>query len=64
MDDDEIYTPTHNALSGQTVSSMYKLKDIDNHGTFATSLVYMLSCICSPVPFFQMELSSFLVIYP
>lgn len=31
MDDDEIYTPTHNALSGQTVSSMYKLKDIDNH---------------------------------
>ncbi|GAA5796598.1 hypothetical protein HPULCUR_001971 [Helicostylum pulchrum] len=31
IDDDEIYTPTHNALSGQTVSSMYKLKDIDNH---------------------------------
>lgn len=31
-DDNEIYTPTHNALSGQTVSSMYKLKDIDNHG--------------------------------
>ncbi|GAN01677.1 VosA [Mucor ambiguus] len=30
-DDSEIYTPTHNALSGQTVSSMYKLKDIDNH---------------------------------
>ncbi|KAK4518003.1 uncharacterized protein ATC70_001352 [Mucor velutinosus] len=30
-DDNEIYTPTHNALSGQTVSSMYKLKDIDNH---------------------------------
>ncbi|KAL9540633.1 hypothetical protein MBANPS3_009568 [Mucor bainieri] len=30
-DDKEIYTPTHNALSGQTVSSMYKLKDIDNH---------------------------------
>ncbi|CEP07033.1 hypothetical protein [Parasitella parasitica] len=29
--DNEIYTPTHNALSGQTVSSMYKLKDIDNH---------------------------------
>ncbi|KAI9481682.1 MAG: velvet factor [Benjaminiella poitrasii] len=31
MDDNEIYTPTHNALSGQTVSSMYKLKDIDNY---------------------------------
>ncbi|KAI7859183.1 velvet factor [Circinella umbellata] len=30
-DDDEIYTPNHNALSGQTVSSMYKLKDIDNN---------------------------------
>lgn len=29
-DDNEIYTPTHNALSGQTVSSMYKLKDINN----------------------------------
>ncbi|KAI9270779.1 velvet factor [Phascolomyces articulosus] len=29
--DDEIYTPNHNALSGQTVSSMYKLKDIDNN---------------------------------
>lgn len=33
-DDNEIYTPTHNALSGQTVSSMYKLKDIDNHGRY------------------------------
>lgn len=32
INDEEIYTPTHNALSGQTVSSMYKLKDIDNHG--------------------------------
>ncbi|KAI8974450.1 velvet factor-domain-containing protein [Pilobolus umbonatus] len=31
MDNNEIYTPTHYALSGQTVSSMYKLKDIDNH---------------------------------
>ncbi|KAG0171408.1 hypothetical protein DFQ29_008841, partial [Apophysomyces sp. BC1021] len=29
--DDEVYTPNHNALSGQTVSSMYKLKDIDNY---------------------------------
>ncbi|KAF7722714.1 hypothetical protein EC973_002840, partial [Apophysomyces ossiformis] len=29
--DNEVYTPNHNALSGQTVSSMYKLKDIDNH---------------------------------
>ncbi|KAG1396601.1 hypothetical protein G6F60_009525 [Rhizopus arrhizus] len=29
-EDDEIYTPTHNALSGQTVSSMFKLNDIDN----------------------------------
>ncbi|KAI8379497.1 velvet factor-domain-containing protein [Radiomyces spectabilis] len=29
--DDEIYTPNHNALSGQTVSSMYRLKDVDNH---------------------------------
>ncbi|CDS09525.1 hypothetical protein LRAMOSA10885 [Lichtheimia ramosa] len=28
--DDEIYTPNHNALCGQTVSSMYRLKDIDN----------------------------------
>lgn len=33
-DDNEIYTPTHNALSGQTVSSMYKLKDINNHGNY------------------------------
>ena len=31
-EDDEIYTPTHNALSGQTVSSMFKLNDIDNQG--------------------------------
>jgi hypothetical protein len=30
--DTEIYTPTHNALSGQTSSSMYKLKDVDNSG--------------------------------
>ncbi|ORY94722.1 velvet factor-domain-containing protein [Syncephalastrum racemosum] len=29
--DDEVYTPNHNALSGQTVSSMYKLKDINNN---------------------------------
>ncbi|KAG1448159.1 hypothetical protein G6F46_011304 [Rhizopus delemar] len=29
-DDEEIYTPTHNALSGQTVSSMYRLSDIDD----------------------------------
>ncbi|KAI8883973.1 hypothetical protein K501DRAFT_183310 [Backusella circina FSU 941] len=29
-DDNEIYTPTHNALSGQIVSSMYKLKDIND----------------------------------
>ncbi|KAI9032876.1 velvet factor [Phycomyces nitens] len=29
--DNEIYTPNHNALSGQAVSSLYKLKDIDNH---------------------------------
>ncbi|CAO3673096.1 hypothetical protein CU097_013555 [Rhizopus azygosporus] len=28
--DEEIYTPTHNALCGQTVSSMFKLNDIDN----------------------------------
>ncbi|KAI9276367.1 velvet factor [Sporodiniella umbellata] len=28
--DEEIYTPTHNALSGQTVSSLFKLNDIDN----------------------------------
>ncbi|CAO3696523.1 unnamed protein product [Rhizopus stolonifer] len=28
--DEEIYTPTHNALSGQTVSSIFKLNDIDN----------------------------------
>ncbi|KAI8371016.1 velvet factor [Blakeslea trispora] len=34
-DNNEIYTPTHNALSGQTVSSMYKLKDINNdNGAF------------------------------
>ncbi|KAL0088591.1 velvet factor [Phycomyces blakesleeanus] len=30
-DDNEIYTPNHNALSGQAVSSLYKLKDIDNN---------------------------------
>ncbi|KAI9311058.1 velvet factor [Dichotomocladium elegans] len=29
--DNEIYTPSHNALCGQTVSSMYKFKDTDNH---------------------------------
>ncbi|KAF7722630.1 hypothetical protein EC973_002902 [Apophysomyces ossiformis] len=28
--DEEIFNPNHNVLSGQTVSSMYKLKDIDN----------------------------------
>jgi hypothetical protein len=31
-DDNEIYTPTHNALSGQIVSSMYKLKDVNDLG--------------------------------
>ena len=36
--DDEIYTPNHNALCGQTVSSMYRLKDIDNMGTYIASL--------------------------
>lgn len=36
--DDEIYTPNHNALCGQTVSSMYRLKDIDNMGTYVASL--------------------------
>ncbi|KAG0176417.1 hypothetical protein DFQ29_006165 [Apophysomyces sp. BC1021] len=30
--EDEIFLPSYNVLSGQTVSSMYKLKDIDNHG--------------------------------
>ncbi|KAG0173976.1 hypothetical protein DFQ30_006455 [Apophysomyces sp. BC1015] len=29
--EDEIFLPSYNVLSGQTVSSMYKLKDIDNH---------------------------------
>ena len=41
-DDDEIYTPNHNALSGQTVSSMYKLKDIDNNGKIHTQVLKML----------------------
>lgn len=40
IDDEEIYTPTHNALSGQTVSSMYKLKDIDNHGNYFKMKIY------------------------
>ncbi|KAI7862696.1 velvet factor [Spinellus fusiger] len=30
-DNNEVYTPNHNALSGQAVSSLYKLKDIDNN---------------------------------
>lgn len=38
--DDEIYTPNHNALCGQTVSSMYRLKDIDNLGMYTASLLH------------------------
>lgn len=45
INDDEIYTPTHNALSGQTVSSMYKLKDIDNHGMYLTDLFIIFTNI-------------------
>lgn len=29
---EEILNPAHNTLSGQSSSSMYKLKDINNHG--------------------------------
>lgn len=38
---EEIINSNHNTLSGQSSSSMYKLKDINNHGNDQLSLIFI-----------------------
>lgn len=35
---EDVISNTQNTLSGQTVSSMYKLKDINNHGNILQNI--------------------------
>ncbi|RUS21109.1 velvet factor-domain-containing protein [Endogone sp. FLAS-F59071] len=48
--DDEMYSPCHTALAGTIVSSLYRLKDVDNTGTHEILLISLL-----PVSLFVMH---------